>query len=111
MEDTHDIIAFSSEGEKVLGVVIFHYSNPLDDFYIIYADYALHKSHSSNEDAEIVLENIIIPACDKALADYRLKRQHLKDMDTFHREFKALVDALNSKMNVDGIVSNDDIDL
>jgi len=107
MEDTHDIIGFSSGGEKILGVVIYHYSNPLDDFYIIYADYALHKTHSSSEDAEIILENVIIPACDEALADYRLKRQHLRDMDTLHKEFKALMDALKSKMDMDGVFSSD----
>lgn len=79
MADLHDIIVFSSEGEKILGVVIEHYTNPLDDFYVIYADYALHKSHDTNQDATIIIENVIIPACDAALADYRLKRQHLID--------------------------------
>ena len=35
MADIHDIIVFSSEGEKILGVVVEHYTNPLDDFYVI----------------------------------------------------------------------------
>jgi len=106
LKDTHDIIAFSSEGEKILGVVIEHYSNPLDDFYVVYADYALHKSHNLDEDADIILENVIIPACDEAIADYRLKRQHLRDMDTLHSEIRALIDALHSKMDMSGIFSN-----
>lgn len=101
--DIHEIIGFSLDGEKILGVVIEHYTNPLDDFYVVYADYALYKSHDSNEDASIILDNVIIPACDQAIADYKLKRQHLKDMETTHKEFKALIDAIKSKMNMDSI--------
>ena len=92
MTDFHDIVVFSSEGEKILGIVVEHYTNPLDDFYVIYSDYALHKSHNPNEDASIIIDNVIIPACDAALADYRLKRQHLKDMDTFHKETFHILD-------------------
>ena len=62
MADLHDIIVFSSEGEKILGVVIEHYINPLDDFYVVYADYALHKSHNPDEDATIIMDNVIIPS-------------------------------------------------
>ena len=62
MADLHDIIVFSSEGEKILGVVIEHYINPLDDFYVVYADYALHKSHNPDEDAIIIMDNVIIPS-------------------------------------------------
>lgn len=104
--DIHDIIAFSLEGKKILGVVIEHYTSPLDDFYIVYAEYAVHKVINSNEDASTVIENVIIPACDDALADYRLKRQHLKDMDKYHKEIDALRDALMSKMNTDFMEDN-----
>ena len=103
MTDLHDIIVFSSEGEKILGVVIEHYTNPLDDFYVVYADYSLHKVHSTEEDASVIMDNVIIPACDAALGDYRVKRQHLKDIDRCHREIEALVSAITSKMNTDSI--------
>ena len=94
----HDIIVFSSEGEKTLGVVIDHYTNPLDDFFVIYADYALYKSHNPNEDAQIIIDNVIIPACDAAIADYRIRRQHLRDVSRCHKEIETLIEAINSKM-------------
>ena len=100
MTDLQDIIAFSSNGEQILGVVIDHYTNPLDDFYVVYADYALHKTCNPKEDATIIIDNVIIPACDLALTDYRLKRQHLADMNKYHQDIKALVDAVQSKMGM-----------
>lgn len=103
MVDFHDIIAFSSNGEKILGIVIEHYSNPLDDFYIVYADYALHKFSNPDEDAEVIIENIIIPACDEALADYRIKRQHLRDMNTYHQEIESIIEALKAKIELGSI--------
>lgn len=103
MADIHDIIVFSSEGEKILGVVVEHYTNPLDDFYVIYADYALHKSHSPEENADVIIDNVIIPACDAALADYRLKRQHLSDMNKARKDIEALVEAITSKMGLDDL--------
>ena len=66
------------------------------DFYVVYADYALHKFHHPDKEASIILDNIIIPACDAALADYRLKRQHLRDMDRFYKEIGAMRKALKS---------------
>lgn len=107
MADKHDIIAFSSDGEKILGVVIEHYTNPLDDFYVVYADYAFHRFHHPDEDASIIIDNVIVPACDAALADYRLKRQHLKDMDRFHKEIEAMREALKSKMETDTLFEDD----
>ena len=98
MADKRDIIAFSCDGEKILGVVIEHYTNPLDDFFVIYADYALHKSHNLNEDAQIIIDNVIIPACDAAIADFRMKRQHLKDIRKYHKDIESLVEAITSKM-------------
>lgn len=98
MADKRDIIAFSSEGEKILGVVIEHYTSPLDDFFVIYADYALHKSHNPNEDAQIIIDNVIIPACDAAIADFRMRRQHLKDIRKYHKDIESLVEAITSKM-------------
>jgi hypothetical protein len=94
---------FSSEGEKILGVVIEHYTNPLDDYYVIYADYALHKSHNPEEDASVIIDNVIIPACDAAMAEYRLKRQHLADMNRAKADIEALIDAIKSNMNTDSI--------
>jgi hypothetical protein len=100
---------FSSEGEKILGVVIEHYINPLDDFYVVYADYALYKSHNPDEDAIIIMDNVIIPSCDAAIADYRLKKQHLSDMNRTRKDIEAIVDAITSKIGLDGIFSNDDV--
>ena len=103
----NDIIAFLSEEERILGVVLDHYTNPLDDFYIVYADYALHKVHDPKENATIILANVIIPACDAAIAEYRLKRQHLMDMNKARKDIEAIVDAISSRMNMD-IFSDDD---
>jgi hypothetical protein len=107
MTDIHDIIAFSCDGEKILGVVIEHYTNPLDDFYIVYADYAIHKSYNPEEDSFVLIDNVIIPACDEALAEYRLKRQHLKDMNLGRKEIEALVEAITSKMGLNDIFNDD----
>ena len=107
MADFHDICMFSSEGEKILGVVIEHYTNPLDDYYVIYADYALHKSHNPEEDASVIVDNVIIPACDAAMAEYRLKRQHLADMNRAKADIEALIDAIKSNMNTDSIFEDD----
>lgn len=93
----HDIIVFLSEGENILGVVIDHYTNPLDDYYIVYADYALHKIHNQKENAVVILENVIIPACDEAIAEYRLKKQHLEDMNSYHKEIETLMGMLSQK--------------
>lgn len=96
--DKHDIIAFSSEGEKILGVVLEHYTNPLDDFYVVYADYAIHKTHNPEDDATIIIDNVIIPACDEALAEYRIKRQHLRDINIREEDIRALIDALKKRI-------------
>ena len=109
MADIRDIIVFSSDGEKILGVVIEHYTNPLDDFYVVYADYALHKFSNPEENAEVILDNVIIPACDAAIAEYRLKRQHLSDMNKARKELDALVDAITSKMGVDSLFEDEEI--
>jgi hypothetical protein len=109
MADMHDIVAFLSEGEKILGVVIEHYSNPLDDFYVIYADYALHKAHNLEENASILIDNVIFPSCDAVIADYRLKRQHLKDMNRNRQDIEAIVDAVVSRMGIDSVFSDDDL--
>lgn len=109
MTDMHDIIVFSSNGEKVLGVVIEHYTNPLDDYYVVYADYALHKSHHPDEDSTIIIDNVIIPACDAALTEYRLQRQHIKDMAKSHQDVEDLMNAIKSKMNTDTLFDNSQI--
>ena len=106
MADLHDIIAFSTDGEKILGVVIEHYTNPLDDFYVIYADYTLFKSHNPDEDANIIIENVIIPSCDAAIADYRLKKQHLNDMNKARKDVEAIVDAITSKIGLEDVFGN-----
>ena len=109
MADLHDIIVFSSEGEKILGVVIEHHISPLDDFYVVYADYALHKSYNPDEDASVIIDNVIIPACDAAIAEYRLKRQHLSDMNKARKDIEAFVDAITSKMELGEIFGDDDL--
>ena len=101
MKDIRKIVAFSCEGEKILGVVVEHYTNPLDDYYVVYADYALFKFHNSEEDAQTIIENVIIPACDAMLADYRMKRQHLKDMEHCRKEIEAMREAMKSNMETD----------
>jgi len=97
----HDIVAFLSEGEKILGVVIEHYTNPLDDFYVVYADYALYKVSNPDEDSVVIIDDIIIPACDMALSDFRLKRQHLSDMNRYHQDMDALIEAIKAKIKIE----------
>ena len=109
MADIRDIIVFSCDGEKILGVVIEHYTNPLDDFYVVYADYALHKSSNPDEDASVIIDNVIIPACDAAIAEYRLKRQHLMDMSRYKKDIEAIVDAITSKIGLDDVFADDDV--
>lgn len=105
--DMHDIIAFKSEGKKIIGIVIEHYSNPLDDFYVVYADYALHKVTSPEEDSKVIIENVIFPACDAALADYRVKRQHLIDLGRFRKEVEAIVEALSNKNDLKSMLDSE----
>lgn len=100
---THDIATFSSEGEKMTGVVIEHFANPLDDFYVVYANYALYRFHNASEDATVIIDNVIIPACDAALAEYRLKSQHLKDMSVLHKEMKCLIEAFRKSNDVESL--------
>lgn len=109
MADIRDIIAFSADGEKILGVVIEHYTNPLDDFYVVYADYALYRSHNPDEDAPVIIDNVIIPACDAAIAEYRLKRQHLSDIGIRHKDIEAIVEAVSSKIGLGPILGDDDV--
>lgn len=109
MADIRDIVAFSTDGEKILGIVVEHYTNPLDDFYVVYADYALYKFHNPDEDANIIIDNVIIPACDAAIAEYRLKRQHLKDMNKARKDIDAIVNAITSDMGLDNLFVDDDV--
>lgn len=99
----NDIMVFSCKGERILGVVIEHYTNPLDDFYVVYADYALHKVVKPDEDASILLDNVVIPALDCALSDYALKRQHLKDISKYHQDITAIMQIIQSKMDTNDI--------
>lgn len=99
MKDIHDIIMFSVDGEKIFGVVIEHYTNPLDDYYVVYADYAIYKMTNTENDAQIIIDNVIIPACDQAINDYLVKKQHLKDIANFHNEIEAIKEAIKHKMD------------
>lgn len=103
MADMHDIIKFSCNGEKIFGIVIEHYANPLDEFSIVYADYSLHKVYNIEEDAIMMIDNIIIPACDNALTDFRLRRQHLKDVGKFCDEIEFMKEAMQSKLKTDDL--------
>jgi hypothetical protein len=96
-----DIVLFKSENEQRIGVVIYHSISPLDDFYIIYSEYALHKSYNTQDNASIILDNVIIPACDAAIADYMLKRQHIRDMMRAKSDIEALIEAIIHKMDID----------
>ena len=107
MADYRDIVTFSCDGEKILGVVIEHYTNPLDDFYVVYADYTLYKSHNTEEDASVIIDNVIIPACDAAIADYRLKKQHLSDINKAWKDIKAFMEAISNKTGIDSLFQDD----
>ena len=109
MADLHDIIVFSSDGEKILGVVIEHYTNPLDDFYVVYADYALHKSYNPDKDSVLIIDNVIIPACDAAITEYRLKRQHLIDINRSRKDMNDIVDGISSGMELGELLADDDV--
>lgn len=98
MKDIHDIIMFSVDGERIFGVVIEHYTNPLDDYYVVYADYAIYK-YNSKDDASIIIDNVIIPACDQAINDYLMKKQHLEDIANFHKEIEAIKEAIKHKVD------------
>jgi hypothetical protein len=50
-----------------------------------------------------MIDNIIIPACDNALTDFRLKRQHLKDIGKFCDEIEFMKGAMNSKIRTDDL--------
>lgn len=101
MADLHDIIALSVNGEKMLGVVIEHYTNPLDDFFITYSEHSLYKVYDTNQDAELILDGIIILACDDALADFKLQRQRLKDMQRNHSDYNLMANAMKNMSNYD----------
>lgn len=103
MADMRDIIRFSAGGERIFGIVIERYMNPLDEFNIVYADYALHKVYNPDEDAVLMIDNIIIPACDAALADFSLKRQHLKDIGKFCKEIEFMKEAIKSRIKADDL--------
>ena len=100
MADLHDIVAFSCDGEKILGIVIDHYTNPLDDFYVIYANYTLHKVGCLNKDASTIISDIIFPAGDEAIANHKMQRQHLKDIAKYHKEIDSIKKALESNIDI-----------
>lgn len=92
MEDLHDIVEFPYNGEKLLGMVIKHYTHPLNDFYLIYSDNAIYE-YSSKEDYSLLADNVYMPVYDRAITDYKLRRQHIEDMMHFNKEYTALKDA------------------
>jgi hypothetical protein len=55
------------------------------------------------------MDNVIIPACDAAIAEYRLKRQHLNDINRTRKDIEAFVDAVVSKIGLSDILSEDDM--
>lgn len=92
MEDLHDIVEFPFNGEKLLGMVIKHYDHPLNDFYLIYSDNALYE-YSSKDNNALLADEVYMPVYDRAITDYKLKKQHIEDMMHFHREYMSLADA------------------
>lgn len=101
MKDLHDIVLFPYNGEKILGIVLKHYTNPLSDFYITYAEHCLYEYHSS-EECVIISEDVIMPACDAALADYKVKKQHIQDIVSYTDKINSLVDAMKN-MDIDSL--------
>lgn len=93
MEDLHDIVLFPFNGEKILGLVLKHYDFPLADFYIIYAEHALYEYHNQ-DDCSIIAEDVIMPACDEAISDYKLKKEQIKNIVFFSRTMGTLIDGM-----------------
>lgn len=82
MEDLHDIVEFTFNGERLMGIVIEHYVNPLDDFYIIYAEHTIYKYHD-NQNIDVLVEYAALPDYDDTLVAFKLKRQYEKDERLF----------------------------
>ena len=91
--DYHDIVEFPFEGEILLGIVIKHYDHPLNDFYLIYADCSLYE-YTSKDDYSLLADNMYMPIYERALTEYKLKKQHIKDMVSNNRDFNALLDTI-----------------
>lgn len=91
--DYHDIVEFPFEGENLMGIVIKHYDYPLNDFYLIYTDGSLYE-YTSKNDYSLLANDVYMPIYEKALIEYKLKRQHIKDIISNNRDFNALLDAI-----------------
>ena len=82
MEDLHDVVEFTYQSERLMGIVIEHYVNPLDDFYIIYAEHTIYKYHDSHN-IEMLVDYAVLPDYDDTLVAFKLRRQHEKDAKTY----------------------------
>lgn len=92
MKDLHSIVEFPFNGEKLLGMVIKHYTNPLNDFYLIYADCSIYE-YSSEEDNSLLADNLYMPVYERAITAYKLKKQHIEDMISKNKDINDLIDA------------------
>lgn len=91
----NECVEFSHEGKKLLGIVLKHYTLPLADFFLIYADHTIFEWHNKDE-YSILIENTIIVACDEALKDVELKRQHLEDIAKFNNLTNSIIDGVQN---------------
>ena len=94
MADINDIVVFTYNGEQLYGVVIKHYDHPLNDFYIIYSDYTLFEWVGNNDYIPLI-DNVFIPAFDAAIAEYKLKKQRIKDISKMNEIVNDLLDMKN----------------
>ena len=93
MKDLHDCAEFSHNGEKYLGLVVKHFSDPLNDFYVIYAENTLFEWRSK-KDCKILAESVFMPSYDSALADVRVNRQRMQDLLKSHNDIDAILDSI-----------------
>lgn len=103
MKDLHDVVEFSYNKEKILGIVIKHYTDPLNDFYVIYADHTLFEWRN-DDDCSIISDNVIMLACDAAIVDYKLKKQNIQDIIQFNNILNSLMEIRN--MNIDTLFND-----
>ena len=95
----YDVSMFPHEGEKTLGVVLKHYTNPLDDFFIIYAKHSLIEYHNEKE-CKVIMRNVVIPMCDDTLTEVKLRSQRVKNIIDSHGSIDSLIDAMQH-MDID----------
>lgn len=87
------ICEFSFQGDKALGIVLKHFTHPLNDCYIIYCSHAILEYHGK-DDCIVLAKKAILPVYDDILTNYMLKKQHLEDITSKHTDIDSLLDAM-----------------